>query len=180
MQKDTSTTGGNGHRPSSDAPMTQKVSQAVEGAVDQARNKVSQAGDALRNTDPQEVVRGAADYAQRGGRAAYDVVLDHPMISSMLGALLAYGLYFGLRSDDSYAGQARSYARAAQDRLNDVDWSDMQDRARDYARSARRQAGEGSTLGLLPVLVGLGVAFWMFSGSSSRKDDGDSSPAARI
>lgn len=180
MQKDTpSSSSGNGHG-GSDAPMTQRVTQAVQGAVDQARDTVNQASDAWRNADTQQVVRSAKDYAQRGGRTAYEAIVDHPIVSSMLGALLAYGLYFGLRSDDTPSGRARAYARAAQDRMDDIDWDDVQDRARDYARSAGRYANDHSGPGLLPVLVGLGVAYWLFSGSSERKQDNDRFPAARI
>lgn len=91
------------------------IAQKVGEAVEQAKETVGRAADAVRNADPKEVLQGTGEYAQKGGSAAYNAVAAHPFVAGVIGALAGYLLFRSNEPDprDYYLDRARSYARNA-------------------------------------------------------------------
>ncbi|GGH09832.1 hypothetical protein GCM10007036_06070 [Alsobacter metallidurans] len=157
------------------------VTDIASKAADTARQKISDASEAVQNMSAQDATR----MAKQGGEYAYDTITSHPFATAAIGGLIAYALFGSRRSDDygmdrgyrrarslandyadtargrfgDYAGEARSYADQARSTLSDYDLSAAYDMGRDYAQRLGGQASREP----LATAVGIGLVAWMLS-----------------
>ena len=122
------------------------VTDMASRAADTARQKVSDATDAVRNMSTDD----AARMARQGGEYAYDTVASHPFATAAIGALVAYALFRPSRSSDydfrpqyrQARDMASDYADQARSRFGDYDFSGAYDMGRDYANRLSSQASK--------------------------------------
>ena len=163
-----------------DKPMGTSAGQnggnTTQGMAEKGKQAMERAGEAL-GVDPKEALQNAGEYAQKGGRAAYDTVTEHPLITAALGALGAY-LLFRPNSDpyDRTLDRAREYARQARKWAPDVDWSDLEDKGRSYAKrgSDAMDRSPVSSNHLL-LLAGVGLVAWLVTTSTTSGRDSSKS-----
>ena len=81
--------------------VSQKVTESVHEAFTKTKDKAAQAGAAVRDADPKEMLRDAGDYAQKGSKAAYDTVSIPPLRG---GGARRSGCVFPLQAPARLAG----------------------------------------------------------------------------